>query len=510
MASIPTSNLCAALKEGDPRKVMALIKAGADVRYQREKGYDALIDAVHGRDVGRDPRLLDLLKLLIASGVELSGQSSYRESGLRVLSRIGRFDAVQLLLDAGADKSQLAWTRLMEAVALGSLADMKAVLDGGATLEDADWWSRTAWLIALLAGDISKAEALLARGANPNARGRSGKPPLFYAIEGHHADVLTWLLERGADVEQTDNFGTTALMEAVDEDDLECVEILLSAGADLDRDASGTALNRARTREIIKRLLDAGADPQSLSHEGRRAILGFPSDPDEALIVASPDDFQRTFTRSFGRTNPERMNHPFWDSMIRSGINAYAAGRRFNESSLTLAGPIWCAQRFGQSLTFLRDGRIVQIAGEHEDSYDLDFCIYNDVFVHGRDGSTAIFGYPESVFPPTDFHTATLTGDYIYVIGSLGYQGSRRYGETSVYRLDILTFQIEPIDTRGEAPGWIYKHRAAHASPHEIRVWHGKVVTKTGDEERYDDNLDSFVLDLDSRLWRRETSAGQV
>ncbi len=510
MASIPTSDLSAALKEGDPRKVMALIKAGADVRYQRENGYDALIDAVHGRDVGRDPRLLDLLKLLIASDVDPSGQSSYRESGLRVLSRIGRFDAVQLLLDAGADKSQLGWTPLMEAVALGSLADMDAALENGGTLEDTDWWSRTAWLIALLRGDIHKAEALLARGANPNARGRSGKPPLFYAIEGHHADVLTWLLERGADIEQTDDFGTTALMEAVGEDDLECVDILLSAGADIDRDASGTSLSRARTREIIMRLLDAGADPQSLSHEGRRAVLAGPADPDEAFIAVSLDDFQRTFTRSFGRTNPERMNHPFWESMIRSGINAYAAGRRFKESSPTLAGPIWCAQRFGQSMTFLPDGRIVQIAGEHEDFYDPDFCIYNDVFVHGRDGSIAIFGYPESVFPPTDFHTATLAGDYIYVIGSLGYHGSRRYGETPVYRLDILTFRMEQLNARGEAPGWIYKHRAAQASPHEIRIWHGKVVTRTGDEEDYQDNLDSFVLDLDSRVWRHDTRAGQV
>jgi hypothetical protein len=41
--------------------------------------------------------------------------------------------------------------------------------------------------------------------------------------------------------------------------------------------------------------------------------------------------------------------------------------------------------------------------GEHEDFYDPDFCIYNDVFVHERDGSVAIYGYPESVFPPTDY-----------------------------------------------------------------------------------------------------------
>ena len=44
-------------------------------------------------------------------------------------------------------------------------------------------------------------------------------------------------------------------------------------------------------------------------------------------------------------------------------------------------GPVWCFSRFGTSLTELPDGRFVQIGGEHEDFYDPDFCIYNDVTV---------------------------------------------------------------------------------------------------------------------------------
>ena len=86
--------------------------------------------------------------------------------------------------------------------------------------------------------------------------------------------------------------------------------------------------------------------------------------------------------------------------------------------------------------------------------YDPDFCIYNDVFVHERDGSIAIYGYPESVFPPTDSHTATLVGDAIYVIGSIGYMGTRRYGETPVYRLDVHTLRMDRLHTTGDSPGW--------------------------------------------------------
>jgi hypothetical protein len=66
-----------ALGEGDPRRVSALIEAGADIHYKRDHGYDALLDAVHRRDVARDPRLLELLALLVAHGVDLSGVSAH-------------------------------------------------------------------------------------------------------------------------------------------------------------------------------------------------------------------------------------------------------------------------------------------------------------------------------------------------------------------------------------------------------------------------------------------------
>ncbi len=493
--------LRAALADGDPARARALIAAGAPVRYKRGHGYDALLDAVHGRDIGRDPRLLDLLALLAAEKIDLSGVSSYGESGLRVLSRVGRFDAVRLLLGAGADRSQLGWTPLLEAVALGPLADVQAALARGADLEARDWWERTAWLVALLTGDVGKASLLRDSGADVNARGRCGCPPLFYAIQGHHPHLLRWLLGGGADVHQPDDFGKTPLMEAVEEDDLECVEALLAAGADVSTDAMGTALGRARSRAIILRLLDAGADPADAN---QRVLLGLPAEGDDALAGVSPGDFRRAFTRTFGTRNPERMRAPFWEAMIRCGASAYAARQRFEATSGPPAEPVWCAQRFGQSLTFLPDGRGVQVGGEHEDFYDPDFCIYNDVFVHERDGSVAVYGYPESVFPPTDFHTATLVGDAIFVIGSLGYPGARRYGETPVYRLDVRTLRMDRLDARGEAPGWIYGHRATAAGPHRIRVWGGKVVTETEGEESHAPNPGTVVLDLARLLWRRE------
>ncbi len=454
--------------------------------------------------MARDARLLDLLRLLVASGADLNGISSYQESGLRVLSHIGRFDAVRLLLAAGADKSQLQWTPLIDAVALGSLADVERLARAGAALEETDWWSRTAWLVALVGGDLAKAQLLRELGANGHARGRCGMPPLFYGIEGHHPDIVRWLLEIGQQVDQTDDFGCTPLMCAVDGADLECIEVLLGAGADVDRDAkSGSVLGRAETQAIAKRLLDAGADPRRLSQAGQRALCGL-GEVAEELAGVSEEEFRRARTPSFGTANPDYRREPFWEGMIRAGISGFQAARSFGPGSPHAGAPVWCAMRFGQSITFLPDGRIVQIGGEHEDHYDPDFCIYNDVFVHGADGSITIVGYPEAVFPPTDFQTATLVDGAIYVIGSLGYAGTRRYGQTPVYRLDVATLRMERLGATGELPGWIYEHRAVRGRGSEIRVSGGTVVTENGTEEIHTESTGVFVLDVERLLWWRE------
>jgi ankyrin repeat protein len=491
----------------DPKKLAVLIESGADILYRTEEGYDALVDAAYSCDVLHNPRLVEVLELLIANGVPLRGMTTFSESAVRVLSHIGRFDAVQQLLKAGANPDDIRFTKLIEAVAFGTLADVATVVEGGANLEERDYWERTPWLVAIQTGDISKASFLLEHGSDRSARGRCGALPLSYAIENGHVSMLRWLLEIGVDIEQVDDFGHTALITAVESCNSESVDLLVAAGANVNhRSTAGTVLSFARTRSIAVKLMDAGADPQHLPSECRRAILGYPSEPDQDLLEASSSEFQQSRSRRFGTQNPETMNNAFWNGMIRSGIDAYQAGTLFGiedrfDGTYT---PIWCARRFGQSITSLPDGRIVQVAGEHEDSYDPDFCIYNDVFVHTPDGTVTIYGYPESVFPSTDFHTATLIGNYIYLIGSLGYPGRRRYGETPVYRLDTRTFCIEMVQTTGNTPGWIYGHRAVLSAPCEIRVFGGKILSSADGEEVYSENSKVFILNIECRVWHTE------
>jgi hypothetical protein len=156
--------------------------------------------------------------------------------------------------------------------------------------------------------------------------------------------------------------------------------------------------------------------------------------------------------------------------------------------------------------TSLDDGRAVMIAGEHEDSYDSDFYIYNDVVVRRADGELDIYGYPKAVFPPTDFHSATLVGRRIVLIGSLGYPAERRPRVTPVFSLDLDTFEISHSATAGDPPGWIHRHTATLANDERsVIVSGGKLARGESGSQELVENADDWRLDLENWRWERLT-----
>lgn len=205
-----------------------------------------------------------------------------------------------------------------------------------------------------------------------------------------------------------------------------------------------------------------------------------------------------------GLINPDEMTNDVWLWLANSRISAYQANNLLNGPSSFDAGPCWCFDRFGQSQTSLPDGRSVLIAGEHEDYYDPDFYIYNDVVVIDKFGEMSVFGYPTDVFPATDFHTATLLDDSLVLIGSLGYPQDRCPDRTQVLRLQLDTWRISTIDTNGCAPGWIHGHTATLSSAGaEILITGGKIDRCDGTD--LIENIDDWSLDTRTWCWTRTT-----
>jgi hypothetical protein len=244
--------------------------------------------------------------------------------------------------------------------------------------------------------------------------------------------------------------------------------------------------------------------------------------------------FNQQRSPRFGTANPERMRIEFWEWMIKgdetaspgpgedeelagtglvieegkikSALGPYRARQLFGESHACGDGPIWTFDRMGATRTELPDGRIVCIAGEHEDFYDPDFFIYNDVIVFGHKGEIEIYGYPKDVFPPTDFHTATLVGGQLIIIGSNGYQGERILGKTPVYSLDLSSYRICEMKTSGEMPGWISRHKAELGLEGDIIVRGGRFFEGDQNKQRYLRNVEDYALDLRAASWRRLTN----
>lgn len=245
---------------------------------------------------------------------------------------------------------------------------------------------------------------------------------------------------------------------------------------------------------------DEGESPEEAADDEGEVDDGPPEDVtrDLFLVWRSP---------RIGLRNPHRMTNPVWAWLARQHeLSAWSANAKFSGPSSSGVGPGWCASRFGRTETPLADGRVIEIGGEHEDYYDPDFYIYNDVIVRLPTGELEIYGYPHEAFPPTDHHSATLVGERILVIGCLGYSWHRAPGHTPVFALSTQTLVMTRVPTTGDAPGWLYEHAAELTADGASIVVRGgqRVVLREGEREHVE-NIDEWSLELATGVWTRLT-----
>ncbi len=446
--------------------------------------------------------LVEVVRFCLGQGEDVNRVTPYGESALRIASRLGRFDVVQVLLDAGADPGQLGWSQTVFEVVCGTPASVRNSVSKNDDLETVDYWERTAFLFAVHLGDTEKAQLLLDLGANRRAVGRCGKTPMQYAVQQNNVAMLKWLLDSGQDIESTDEFLETPLLEAASLDKVDCVKFLIACGADIHKanHIPDTPIKVATSMEVVRILVSHGADINDISAEMHALLLGVEHGAEPKV---SRNDYLAGKSRVFGARNPEQFDNPFWLAMVRGGGNAWQASKKFSDTNADARPPVWCYQRFGRSTTILPDGRIIEVGGEHEDYYDPDFCIYNDVTEFKPDGAIRILGYPEHVFRPTDFHTATALDGSILIIGCLGYPADRQFQTTSVYRLNTTSFEIQEVKTSGEMPGWIHRHKARLEGRDRIVVSGGHI--ERGLQTQFQENIDEWALDINTWVWTRAT-----
>ena len=153
-------------------------------------------------------------KLLAAVGERIAGEPQLaheRYAGRTLLYEAaaqGNAELVELLLGVGADPNARDGGRhtplyglANECAAPGGAAAVRALIRGGARVDAADGVKRvTALHAAARRGNVEVADALLACGAELEARDSLGETPLRRAVNCNQVAVASLLVARGADV----------------------------------------------------------------------------------------------------------------------------------------------------------------------------------------------------------------------------------------------------------------------------------------------------------------------
>lgn len=328
-----TTALHWAARADDLETADLLIAAGANVGVKNREGVTPLeLAAVNGSAAM-------LQKLLKAGADPNAALDDFGDTALMMAARTGKPDALRVLLETGAKVNAAeSWggtTPLMWAAAERHAAAVKVLIDGGADVNARTKFVGAAngrgfegrapkadvadqkpedfasgWLTPLMLsareGDVESARLLVAAGADVKALAGDGKNALSLAIFNGNYEVASYLVDAKADVNNADTQRFTALYWAVDRrnmetapnfpwmvttDPLPLIKKLLDAGANPNALVQNTP--RARMREgsprivfatplmraafagdleLTKLLLSHGADPKIISNDGETML----------------------------------------------------------------------------------------------------------------------------------------------------------------------------------------------------------------------------------------------
>ncbi|MEE2776652.1 MAG: ankyrin repeat domain-containing protein [Acidobacteriota bacterium] len=320
--------LMTAARSGSIGAVRALLERGADVKAtDPERGQSALMWAVSESH-------LEVSRLLVELGAEVEAPSKAGYTPLLFAARHGDIRLAETLLERGAGIDTVAGdgsSALLVATVRGHVELARFLLDRGADPNhdaagySALHWASGSWetemtgpngirapadhewsaMRGLAAGRLALAEALLAHGADPNARLEKNPPrvgytvfslrpkgatPFYLAAMAGDVDVMRALVRHGADPQLLPEDGTSPLMAAAGvaralaesrvtkEASFEAVRLAAELGNDVNAAnvRGDTALHgaaRIRADAVVQFLIDQGAEVNPQNKRGQTPLF---------------------------------------------------------------------------------------------------------------------------------------------------------------------------------------------------------------------------------------------
>ena len=304
---------------GNVAAVQALLNHGADVNAKEAyRGQTALMWAA----AERHP---EIVKLLLEHGADWKIQSSSRPTKLPKLSAASSISPM----------SRGGLTAFLFAAREGDLETAKVMLDAGVDINQTDVDHTSALVVSIMNKHYTFAKFLLDRGADPNVTDAMGRAALYAAVDMHNEDwsalpmrkehdplpsidLVQAILAHGANpnARLTHNLpgrsgmdygdvaldeGTTPFMRAARSGDVATMKVLLRAGADpklTTKDgnnallfAAGIGYRDKNTRgtdaealEALKLCMDQGLDLNQANNKGETALHGAADRGSDVLV----------------------------------------------------------------------------------------------------------------------------------------------------------------------------------------------------------------------------------
>jgi ankyrin repeat protein len=273
-----------------------------------------------------------------------------------------------------------ALTALVYAARSGSIDAARALLEGGADVNQTTRYGWSPLLAATQNQNYQVAKFLIEHGANVNLANKGGWTPLYLATDNRNIEggdyptrtpdmdsleFIKYLLDNGADVnaritESTETRtvftnqwlneeGATAFLRAAQSGDLALLKLLVSHGADpkINTKLGVTPLAAAagigwvesvtkerspeETVEAVKYLLSLGIDPNFQADTGRVALHGAAhkgaTEVVKVLVAAGAKMDVRDFGNTDNRGSPELSTHTwlpidYADGLVRVGVQS--------------------------------------------------------------------------------------------------------------------------------------------------------------------------------------------
>lgn len=305
--------MCQAAKSGDVGQLKGFASQAVNINGQNEVGYTPLISAIRANQI-------EAVQFLIQSGADRSAKDSFsgkKKPPLFHAAECGFVPIAEFLINNGADLKERSWSGqyyFIEVANSNQLDVIKLFLSRGCEANMSALSGRTIFIHAIQNGSLPHIKLLQEFGADMNARDITGQPALHMALGQNRMDIVTFLLEHGADPNVMDLTGTTMISSALHKKKYELVKILLARGADpnatglLGKGILWAILQNKDMEdevkvELIRTLLARGANPNQVDNWGESIMT--------LVITQGNTEILRTFLTHGGDPNKKIKDDTF-------------------------------------------------------------------------------------------------------------------------------------------------------------------------------------------------------